>query len=103
MPQGDCFRIQIFKLCQQLLCPDQTILDVHSIRTLNGAGVAIDATHITNFSRKISEAYDRMMVVAVEIMIREKAQHVRHGHALRTHSFALVAHAAVIRPDLFVH
>lgn len=96
------YDVAAYKLRQKLLRSGQTILDLHSIRTLNGASVAIAATHITNFSRKIPEANDRTMVVAVKIVIGKETQHVGYGQALRTHAFALVAHAAVIGPDLLI-
>jgi hypothetical protein len=89
-----------FKTMSGVAGADQTILDMHSIWTLYGAGSTIAATYIADFSCKIPEAYDRMMVVAVEIMIGQEAQHIRHRQALRAHSFALAAHTAVIRPDL---
>jgi hypothetical protein len=56
-------------LCQELLRADQTIAHLHAIRTMNGTGIAIVAIDIPNFSCQISEAYHRVMVVAVEVVI----------------------------------
>jgi hypothetical protein len=47
---------------------------VHTIWTLNSTGGAIAAAHIAYFFAQITEAYDGMMIIAVEVMVRQEAQ-----------------------------
>jgi hypothetical protein len=90
-------------LRQKLLSTDKPVPYVDSIGASDGTGRTIAAAHIANFFREISEAHDSLVIVAAKIMIGQKTQYFRHGHALGTLPLAFVAHSAVVRPDPFIH
>ena len=84
------------------LSADKPLLHVNSVGALDSTGSAIAAAHIPNFFPKTSEINDGLMVVAAEIIIGQKTQHIRHRQALGTLPFAFVTHAAVKGADILI-
>ena len=74
-----------------------------AVRAFDRACRTIAAAHVADFFSQPSEIGERLMEVARKIVVCQKPQHVCDRHSFGTLPFALVAHAAVLRPDLLVH
>jgi hypothetical protein len=75
---------------------------MYSIRTFDCALGAIAAIYALHFSRQVPEIQFSLMVIAAEVVIGQETHYIRNGHAFGALAAALIAHPAVVGPDLFI-